>query len=65
MNYWEEIAKKVAENFGVTVDNECHFFICPECDEPIYEDDWKERDYLKKKKKIWYCPICGKALADR
>lgn len=39
MNYWEEIAKKVAENFGVTVDNECHFFICPECDEPIYEDD--------------------------
>ena len=51
MNYWEEIAKKVAENFGVTVDNECHFFICPECDEPIYEDDWKERDYLNTNKK--------------
>ena len=65
MNYWEEIAKKVAEDFGVMVDDEDRFFICPECGEPIYEDDWKERDYLNTNKKIWYCPICGKALADR
>lgn len=42
MNYWEEIAEKVAEDFGVMVDYEDRFFVCPECGEPIYEDDWKE-----------------------
>ena len=46
MNYWEEIAEKVAEDFGVMVDDEDRFFVCPECGEPIYEDDWKESDCL-------------------
>lgn len=65
MNYWEEIAEKVAEDFGVMVDDEDRFFICPECGEPIYEDDWKESDCLGADGEAWYCPICGELLVER
>lgn len=65
MNYWEEIAEKVAEDFGVMVDDEDRFFVCPECGEPIYEDDWKESDCLGIDGEAWYCPICGELLAER
>lgn len=65
MSYWEEIAEKLAEDFGVMVDYRNGFFICPECDEPIYEDDWKESDYLSSGGEAWYCPICGEILIER
>ena len=64
MNYWEEIAERVAEECGATVSAEDRFFICPECSEPIYEDDWKESDYIGFDDEAWYCPICKEALVE-
>lgn len=46
---WEKVAKMCEEIFGAYVDWEERFFICPECDEPIYECDWE--DFI-------ICPIC-------
>ena len=37
--------------FGTYVDLEERFFICPECDEPIYEEDYEGHDFSM-------CPIC-------
>jgi hypothetical protein len=49
---WEDCAKYCEENYGVYVDWEEEYFICPECDEPIYADDWDDHD-------LWnLCPIC-------
>jgi len=54
---WEKNAKKVEEDYGMFVDWEERFYICPKCGEPIYEDDWSESE-------IWLnlCPICGYAF---
>lgn len=46
---WEKVAKMCEEIFGSYVDWEERFFICPECDEPIYECDWED---------FTICPIC-------
>lgn len=48
---WEKMAKYCEEEYGVFVDWEERFFICPECGEPIYECDWEE-DELRA------CPVC-------
>jgi hypothetical protein len=36
----------------MTLNTKEGYFVCPECSEPLYEDDWK---------KHWWetCPICG------
>ena len=48
---WEKAAKLCEELFGTFVDWDERFFICPECDEPIYECDFKDHG--------WYtCPVC-------
>ena len=46
---WEETAKMCEIIYGSYIDWEERFFICPECDEPIYEEDWSEFEL---------CPIC-------
>ena len=48
---WEEAARHCEDVFGVYVDLEERFFICPECDEPIYEEDYEGHDFS-------ICPIC-------
>ena len=48
---WEEAAEYCYMTFGVQVDHEERFFICPECGEPIYEEDWEGHDFSM-------CPIC-------
>lgn len=50
--YWEDMALIVEEVYGVHVDWEERFFICPECGEPIYECDWLGND-------LESCPICN------
>ena len=48
---WEKAAKMCEELFSTFVDWEERFFICPECDEPIYECDFHDHG--------WYnCPVC-------
>ena len=52
MSKWERTARRCEEEYGIQVDFEERFFICPECGEPIYKDDW-EPDELDT------CPVCG------
>ena len=49
---WEAAAKFCEDTFGVYVDWEERFFHCPECDEPLLYEDWKEHNWD-------ICPICG------
>ena len=37
---WEFIAKIVERDYGCYVDWVEEFYICPECDEPIYKCDY-------------------------
>ena len=48
---WEEAAEYCYMTFGVQVDHEERFFICHECGEPIYEEDYDGHDFSM-------CPIC-------
>lgn len=54
MSMWERNAKLSKEMFDAFVDWEERFYICAECGEPVYEEDWKETEL-----KEWLCPICG------
>lgn len=46
---WEYVAKMCEDVYGIYVDWEERFFICPECDEPIYECDFDD---------FSVCPVC-------
>ena len=50
---WYEAALYCEETYGVYVawSLEERYFICPECDEPIFESDWEGHDFET-------CPIC-------
>lgn len=50
---WEDNANYVQYICGGHVDWDERFYICPECEEPVYECDWDE-DELRE-----ICPICG------
>ena len=59
---WEKIAHLVSVNYGMQVDWEEGFFICPECGEPIYDDDWDASD-LSDGLGNFMCPVC-EAIID-
>ncbi len=63
---WHEFATHCLSAYGVFVDWHEGFFICPECEEPIYEDDWDNEDYWLHEEYHgkWYCPICENLLLD-
>ena len=48
---WEDAARFCKKTFGVYVDWEERFFICPECDEPVYFIDWENHNWER-------CPVC-------
>ena len=50
---WEIAATTAKEVFGALVNYEERFFICPECGEPIYEEDWTNKDF-----EDCICPVC-------
>lgn len=52
MAKWERKAIIVEETYGIFVDWDEKFFICPECGEPIYESDWDDE-------LLDDCPVCG------
>lgn len=54
---WEYVAHKVQADYGAYVDWEERFYLCPECGEPIYEDDWHETDFVVPEN-CTSCPIC-------
>ena len=53
MSSWEEKAHFVEKEYGAFVDWEERFYICPNCEEPVYESDWTENDLFG-----CLCPIC-------
>ena len=53
MSIWFDTAKHCEDDFGVYVNYIEEFFMCPECDEPIYKDDYKNL------KSMDVCPVCG------
>lgn len=66
---WDRISKYCARTYGVQVDNDDEFFICPECGEPIYKCDWRDSDYFLGHiyplgKAVWHCPVCETVLYD-
>jgi predicted RNA-binding Zn-ribbon protein involved in translation (DUF1610 family) len=50
---WLEAGTYCEETYGMTLNVEEGYFVCPECGEPIHEEDWKKHDEWEK------CPICG------
>ena len=58
---WSEVAKVVENDFGMQVDWEERFFVCPECQDPVYECDFNKNIVLA----LGYCPICGAALTEK
>lgn len=56
---WEARAKEVEEVYGGYVDWEEAFYICPECEEPIYKCDWDENALTS-----FLCPICNDGYID-
>lgn len=52
---WENLAKYCQEVYGVFINWEERFFICPECAEPIYEDDWSVDELMELG---GCCPVC-------
>ena len=53
MKRWKDAAKYCRREYGVYVDNGEGFFICPECGESIYAEDWEDHENWDE------CPICG------
>ena len=63
---WKEIAKRCEEIYGTYVDLDEGFFICPECDEPIYRCDWREIDFTLGEEYYGriYCPVCEEVILE-
>ena len=57
---WNEVAKVVENDFGVQVDWEEKFFVCPYCGDVVYAYDFNKDLVLA----LGYCPICGAALTE-
>ena len=51
---WDWAAKVVEEEFGGYVNWDEEYFICPECSEPVYADDWDDSEFAL----ATICPIC-------
>jgi len=58
---WYEIALIVEKNYAGYVDWEEGFFNCPECGEPIYEEDWNTEDLIDGNGNF-ICPVCEEVL---
>jgi hypothetical protein len=56
MDNWNKIAHHIEVNYGSLVDWDDRFFYCPECHEPIYEDEWVDFDFLDGNNNF-ICPV--------
>ena len=61
MSYWELAAAFVEEQ-----GSECNYaegyFVCPHCNEPVFEGDWTDDQMFKDNSVI--CPTCNELLGD-
>jgi predicted RNA-binding Zn-ribbon protein involved in translation (DUF1610 family) len=49
---WYTSAIYCEETYGSTVHSKEGWFVCPECGEVLYSEDWKRHDWET-------CPVCG------
>ena len=49
---WHIAATYCEEMYGMGMNTEEGYFVCPECGEPLYEEDYR-RHYWDS------CPVCG------
>lgn len=61
MSYWE-LAAALVEEQGSECNYEEGYFICPHCNEPVFEGDWTDDQMFKDNSVI--CPICNELLGD-
>lgn len=61
MKNWEKMAHLFKINYGGLVDWNDRCFYCPECGEPIYEEDWEDFDLIDEHNNF-ICPICESIL---
>lgn len=63
---WYRLAKYCDKTYNTYVDFDEEFFVCPECDEPIYSDDWREADFTLGRMYTGkcYCPVCENLLYE-
>lgn len=64
---WDELCDLIIHfggeyNIDADESDENHYFICPECGEPIYNGDFAESDFLNNNNLC--CPVCGTTTAD-
>ncbi len=60
-NTWNEMAHLFEVNYGGLVDWNDRCFYCPECGEPIYEEDWNPCDFYDGDGN-YICPICESVI---
>ena len=53
MTRWEKNARLARAEYGAYVEWENRFYICPFCEEPVYEEDWSDEELDE-----FLCPIC-------
>ena len=59
MTIWEKVARYSNEVYGSYIDWEERFYVCPDCGEPIYEEDYNELgDYYPTYNVGPKCPVC-------
>lgn len=51
---WEANAITAEATYGMYVNWEDKFYLCPFCGEPVYECDWSEDEF-----EDYICPICA------
>lgn len=65
MNYWCYVARNCEDLYGMYIKWEEGMFLCPECGEPIYEEDYSEyEDYWREDREAYCCPICESKLVE-
>lgn len=67
---WSTVASCVENVYGGIVDWDEEYFVCPDCGEPIYIDDFSDFEVIpavqtkinQEDNEYYICPICGAPL---
>lgn len=67
---WNTVASCVENIYGGIVDWDKKYFVCPDCGEPIYADDFPDFEVIpavqtkinQEDNEYYICPICGVPL---
>ena len=54
---WLVAATYCEEEYGMPLNTKEGYFVCPECSEPLFFEDWPKHDWE-------ICPICGSEFME-